>query len=108
MAALDADPLAAVLLRFMELPEQLEGWKGTATELLKKLTRLADDEVTRRRNWPTTASVLGKRLKDLAPALRPAGLEVERAGSGRGTEKQRGLWIYWATRDGDGGDGGDG
>jgi len=106
-AALDAEPVAAVLLRFMELPPQLDGWNGTATELLAKLTQLADDDVTRRRNWPTSASVLGKRLKDLLPALRQVGLEIDKAASGRGRDKQRGLWIYWATRPGDAGDGGD-
>ena len=86
-SALDADPLGAVLLKFMSEPAQLEGWSGTATELLGQLTNLADDEVKRRRNWPASAAVLGKRLKELAPAVRPTGLEIEKASSGRGTEK---------------------
>ena len=90
-AALDADPLARCPLKFMELDAQLDGWSGTATELLAKLTNLADDEVMRRRNWPASAAVLGKRLKELVPALRPTGLEIEKAGSGRGTSKQRRL-----------------
>jgi hypothetical protein len=107
-AALDADPIGAVLLKFMEQPAQLDGWEGTATELLAKLTDLAPEEVTHRRNWPATAAVLGKRLKELLPALRPVGLDVEYAASGRGSAKQRRLHIYWGGRDGDGGDGGDG
>jgi RepB DNA-primase from phage plasmid len=107
-AALDSDPLAPVLLKFMEQGAQQTGWTGTATELLGKLTNLADDEVTYRRNWPASASSLGKRLKELLPALRPTGLVIEWVRSGRGTTKQRGLSIFWDARDGDGGDGGDG
>lgn len=107
-AALDADPLAAVLVDFMRLPSHLDGWQGTATELLASLTKRADDEVKRRRNWPASASALGKRLKELVPALRPAGLEIEWVGSGRGASKQRCLHIFWVGRGGDAGDGGDG
>ena len=43
-ASLDADPLSPVLLEFMEKPLHLEGWSGTATELLGKLTNRAEDE----------------------------------------------------------------
>jgi hypothetical protein len=100
-SSLDADPVAGVLLDFMaKKPE----WDGTATELLKKLTEFATDELTRRRRWPSDAGALSKRLNDLAPALRGAGLEMERGSAGRGREKSRFLSIFWV---GDGGDGGD-
>jgi hypothetical protein len=85
-ASLDADPVAAVLTKLMETQAE---WEGSATELLAELTDKANDEITRRRSWPADAAVLGKRLIELAPALRQTGLDVERGHTGRGRSKKR-------------------
>ncbi len=62
---LDASPLAAPIRQLAA-----DGWSGTATELLKALEARVDEAVTRRKDWPKTASNLGTDLRRLAPDLR--------------------------------------
>jgi hypothetical protein len=100
-ASLDADPVAAVLIEFMRTQPE---WSGSATTLLTKLTDKADEDIARRRTWPTDASSLGKRLTELAPALRELGLEIDRGHAGRGKTKKRELLIFWAGDSGDSGE----
>ena len=106
-ATLDADPVAGTVLKLMG--DKAE-WEGQPTELLEQLAKVADEEVTRRRSWPANAAVMTKRLKELAPAIREAGLEVELEGhQGRGSGKKRNASLFWvAGNPGDDGDAGDG
>ncbi|MBA2276202.1 MAG: hypothetical protein H0W06_00435 [Chloroflexia bacterium] len=70
----------------MALMENNSDWKGTATELLDKLSPLVGDRVTRDPDWPKRANRLSNQLNRLAPNLRTLGIEVtfDRGGS-RGT-----------------------
>lgn len=102
-ASLDADPIAPVLLSFMR---ERSAWTGSASELLHELTSTGGEDVTRRRAWPSNASVLSKRLKALLPALREVSLAVDWGSSGRDRGKHRALSVSWASVDaGDAGDG---
>jgi hypothetical protein len=55
----------------------VEGFEGTATELLDRLKAIAGDEVARKRGWPTRPNMLGGQLRRLGPALRRTGIKVE-------------------------------
>lgn len=57
-------------------------WNGTATALLEELTLRVDDDVKRRRNWPTNGQVLSNQLRRLAPNLKDLGIEVSFQKSG--------------------------
>jgi hypothetical protein len=59
------------------LDQQPDGFQGTSSELLKLLTAIADDHVTKGREWPGRANVLSNRLRRLAPNLRLAGIVVD-------------------------------
>ncbi|MHB1424533.1 MAG: hypothetical protein ACYC3I_15285 [Gemmataceae bacterium] len=77
--ALEASPIAGVLIHFME---GREDWTGTASELLPELTAFAGDPVAKGQDWPKRANTLGGWLNRLAPNLRAVGITVER-GVGR-------------------------
>jgi hypothetical protein len=53
-------------------------WRGTATELLRRLAELAGEETSSQREWPTNAKALTDALKRLAPDLRAIGIEWRR------------------------------
>jgi hypothetical protein len=91
--ALDVSPVAVALRHLLSLQPE---WEGTAAALLDALTHLVDDDTARRKNWPSTASVLGDEMRRLAPSLRAVGVTVEfrRSGSQR--------TIRLARVDGDG------
>ena len=69
-----AGPLQALL---KQQGQTLQGWTGTATELLKELRAIADEEVKRQSNWPKNAQQLSGELKRLAPNFRQKGIHVE-------------------------------
>src|SRR5262249_51954890 len=52
-------------------------WSGTATELLGKLSGLADDVIKKSRGWPSTPRALSGALRRAAPNLRAVGVEVD-------------------------------
>ena len=70
--ALEASPLSAPV-------QQLAagGFDGTATDLLKRLNGLVDDDTKKDRSWPKRANTLSGRLRRLAPALRRVDVRVE-------------------------------
>lgn len=82
-AVLESSPVTATLLELAN-----DGFEGTATELLAKLTGKAGETETRAKDWPRSATALGKLLTRLAPNLRDAGYLVERPSRGR-----RRLWA---------------
>lgn len=105
-ATLDSEPLAAGLLDFMS--EKAE-WTGTATELYEGITKKAGEEVTRKRSWPGDAGAMSRKLKELLPAIREAGVEIDRGSTGRGAKKKRVVRVCWVDGGhGDAGDAGDG
>ncbi len=66
----DGDSFAGAVL---ELLQRTGYWEGTCQQLLN---RLVSD--TAPRGWPETARAIAARLKRLSPALRAAGVEVDR------------------------------
>jgi hypothetical protein len=70
--ALEASPIAN---QIRELGKQ--SWQGTATELLRRLDDITDDETRSRRGWPKTPKVLSGMLRRLSPALRASEVEIE-------------------------------
>ena len=82
--AIEADAVAGAVKRAIGLSES-KSFKGSATELLGLLNRLATDDEKRAAGWPKNAAKLGDRLRRAAPALRRGGLRVttERQGHQR-------------------------
>ena len=71
--ALEASPIANLI---RDLAEERH-WEGTAQDLLRKLSTMAEEEIRKRRNWPKTPRMLAGMLRRLATALRRAGVEVQ-------------------------------
>jgi len=95
--ALEASPLAKVLLGFME---DLNTWTGTASDLLDALEKQVEDKVRRQRGWPQSARALSGAVKRLAPNLRKAGVDVEMNGHiGRGKAKRKAITLTRTDRE---------
>jgi hypothetical protein len=75
-SALEADPVAIAVRKFME--EQDE-WTGTANQLWEALNELVGEGIRHTKAWPGAPNALSARLKRLAPALRGIGIEYEDA-----------------------------
>lgn len=52
------------------------GWKGTPSDLLDRLNRVAAEHYRTSRTWPRDPSQLGNQLRRVAPALRAQGVAV--------------------------------
>ena len=72
---LDADPVAAALLTYMEVRTS---WTGTATDLQNALVTATTDTVRRGKDWPGSAQTLSNRLTRLTPDLRRVGITITR------------------------------
>jgi hypothetical protein len=70
--ALEASPIAAILIAFAE---GVERWTGTAGELLEELSKRVGVERPPE-GWPKSPKHLGGILKRLAPNLRALGIDV--------------------------------
>jgi hypothetical protein len=80
--ALEASPVAQALL---DLMRNRSVWRGTATELLNELAKLATTGGSSRSGWPANGKSLSTTLDRLAPNLRACGIMYERlkeSGSG--------------------------
>ncbi|MGV8080320.1 MAG: hypothetical protein AB2L22_09710 [Syntrophales bacterium] len=88
---IEYDSFASALTRFIRSQNGL--WQGTAGDLLSEIQNsMSNDErdkVAKDKSWPKATNFLSTRLKELAPALRKVGYEVERD---RRTSKKR-LWT---------------
>jgi Domain of unknown function (DUF3854) len=73
--ALEASPVAAAVLSFIEAEER---WLGTPSDLLKELSGRTAEDLQRQQGWPKAANSLSGVLKRLAPNLRAAGVNVTR------------------------------
>lgn len=69
-------------------------WTGTATELLRVLTRYADDQ-NNARDWPKNGWALSIQLRRIAPNLRATGLHIN---LGKKTSGDRSKRIISITR----------
>ena len=84
-STLDGSPVAQAVIRFMEDRDE---YKGTSTELHKKLEGVAEDigvSVTRDKAWPKSARWLWRRIQEVVPLLVSAGIEAARSEEKRGT-----------------------
>jgi len=79
--SLDASVIGSLVL---QLAEQ-GAWRGTATELWKKLGELAGEDGQRQAGWPKNGRAVSGRLKRIAPNLRAQGVMMNwlRAGGAR-------------------------
>ncbi len=84
-----AGPLQALL---KQQGQTLQSWTGTATELLKELRAIADEEVKRQSNWPKNAQQLSGELKRLAPNFRQKGVHIEHGRSAT-AKRTRGITV---------------
>jgi len=74
---LEADPLAAAVDRFSIKKKK---WQGEANTLLDGLEEVLPDEhkerITKEKSWPKAGNALTRRLKEITPTLRNAGIEI--------------------------------
>ena len=77
--ALEADPVGASVLEFIENRKE---WSGTATDLLKSLNKIASPELKKLKAWPKRSNVLSNSLMRVQTFLRKKGIEIERNHSG--------------------------
>jgi putative DNA primase/helicase len=78
-------PLEAVLAR---TALDVAGFEGTATELLKRLDEVCGEGERKQKWYPKTPSQLGSKLSEIAPLLRPRGIEFRRDKLGRGRDRR--------------------
>ena len=73
--ALQASPVAAMVVEFMELQTE---WEGTPTALLAELEVLAQERRvnTKAKRWPQVAQALSRRLNEVRPNLAAVGISV--------------------------------
>lgn len=70
--ALDYDSFAEVILKFMD---DREIWKGLPSELLSEVVKIADENVSKAKEFPKNPKAIGRRLSLLAPNLRTRGID---------------------------------
>jgi hypothetical protein len=90
ITSVEAHPVGVAILQLLE--KRLE-WSGEATQLLQELNGLLSEEQRREKNWPKNARSLGHCLSRLAPAIRHAGIGVD-----RGKGKRREIRLCKARR----------
>jgi hypothetical protein len=76
--ALDADAVAAAILKFMDERRDSgeDTWQGSCGDLQQLLETLIDDRIRKSRSWPDTPRGLSGRLRRLATFLREAGVQI--------------------------------
>ena len=75
--------VASTLFTFMEGKDE---WKDSVTELLKKLTEIAEFEGINTKNdksWPKAGNILSRRLNELSTSLKKMGLSTTISTSGK-------------------------
>src|SRR5262245_52582686 len=90
ITSVEAHPVGVAILQLLE--KRLE-WSGEVTQLLQELNGVVSEEQRREKNWPKNARSLGHCLSRLAPALRRAGIGVD-----RGKGKRREIRLCKARR----------
>ena len=85
---IEHDVVASAIVRMMEGSVT---WRGTASMLLKELSRGENDPTRRSREWPQSPSQLSKRLVLLRAPLRDFGIDIERIREGH--DRQRNIVL---------------
>ena len=67
--SLDLNPIATAIRDLATA----DGWLGTASELLKKLTDNVPEQISKSKEWPKTATLLSRELTRVQPGLRKVG-----------------------------------
>jgi putative DNA primase/helicase len=80
----EADAVATAIWKMLSL-KHLDGFNGTATELLSEINEWATEGTKRLKSWPQTAAQLGNAVSRAAPLLKAKGCAVERRHSGNRT-----------------------
>jgi hypothetical protein len=75
---IEASAIASTIRQLMS--NRLE-WESSPSELLTKLTEIADPQTSKSRGWPKVAHALSGRLRRVASTLRRVGIEIEFAHS---------------------------
>ena len=81
---LDLSPIYDPLTKFLAA-QGSKTWKGSATELLRRLANLVDSSVRSRSGWPANAQTLAGQLRRLVSSLEAVGILVEFKRSGTRT-----------------------
>ena len=84
-ASFEADSVAVAIDKLCSTTDWLEGFQGTATELLFAINNLTSETTRKSNYWPQTAAQLGNRVARATPLLRAKGHTVERRHSGART-----------------------
>ena len=81
-SVIESDSVAAAVRALMA--ERTE-WTGTATELLRTLSAVVGERVSKTRSWPESARALSGRLRRAATSLRQVGIDItfQKEGSAR-------------------------
>jgi hypothetical protein len=96
--ALEADVLYVPLWKLAEANKATDGWRGTASEMLRALRDFADDDLLHTPEWPKAPNVLSGKLRRLAALLRDAGgVVVEELPREGGTGAKR--WLVKLVQD---------
>jgi hypothetical protein len=82
IVALEGSPIGLPVLEFAR-DRGVDGWSGTATELLSEIERRVSESIRRRQEWPGTPQKIGNSLRRIAPNLRGAGVNVDFQPSGQ-------------------------
>jgi hypothetical protein len=85
--ALEAYPIAAILLDFAKGYTVEDPWEGTPTDLFDALNDKVGDEIKRARDWPKAPNRLMEQLGRLAPSLQEVGVHVMRTGRSKHARK---------------------
>src|SRR5215207_8517248 len=84
-STLDGSPVAQAIIKFME---DRESFKGSSTELHKKLESIAEQigvSIVRDKAWPKSARWLWRRIQEVVPLLVGVGIEANRERDEAGT-----------------------
>ena len=78
---IEVDPVAVCVRKLMA---ERSSWAGTASDLLRAATNLADDNISKRSaDWPKNPAALAGRLRRAQTFLRMLGIEVAFSREGR-------------------------
>jgi hypothetical protein len=81
--AIEGDVVASEIHKFAK---QQNSWSGTASDLLDKVEKIADEKVKRSRSWPKSAAAFSNRVRRAATFLRAADVDIafsRKAGTGQ-------------------------
>jgi hypothetical protein len=75
IASVEAHPIGIAICQLLEKQNE---WSGEPSQLLEALNGIVSEDTRRAKAWPQNPRSLGHCLRRLAPALRRAGIAVER------------------------------